>query len=240
MKWLPVFDDEMKLKADAGQNLTAIYHYPNDSDSRAQLVELLTFEMMREERDGVNHNEPTEFSAVIETSVQNGQSQKAVAGFLTICLLVLRKDGSKPVTKYAASLMSEKILGQIRSKGNHPFFRREMVNGEVFETGLKSASGAGDIRAHFTKFNSIGHLVAAAILMTESTPARPWVEEMNANLPKLLRTVAEFERTVVDSFPEYFPDPWRIAEILPPEMASLAPYDLSPGLQEIFGVESIW
>jgi hypothetical protein len=70
MKWLPVFDDEMKLKADAGQNLAAITHYPNDSDSRAQLVELLTFEMMREERDGVNHHEPTEFSAVIEASVQ--------------------------------------------------------------------------------------------------------------------------------------------------------------------------
>ena len=131
-------------------------------------------------------------------------------------------------------------MKKVKDKEGAPFFRSSFEAGEFVGKPIKAVSGRGDVEKRFRAFSSIAGLKAAAILSYDNTHDVLFPYELEADIPRLIRTMAEIEKRVVNAFPEYFPDPWRIGDVLPDEIQSMPPFDLSPSQQELLGVPSLW
>ncbi|TDT78149.1 hypothetical protein BDE40_1456 [Litoreibacter halocynthiae] len=239
MKLMQLFDETDALKSNAGERLVAIKYYPSDALARDQLVMLLETETKRARTLGASEYAPSELSAMLVKSLQVSEGKRGIAGLLSLCLLILLKKGLRP-TQYAAAQMTEKLVNELKDDDGRVFYNSYFQKGELVRKSYRNVTARSDIEKRFRHYNSIAPLMAASILHTMNNNVIPFPEVMNQEIPRLLRTLAEIERTVVDVFPEYFPEPWRIAASLPKSIRMLKPFDLPADMRKAFGVNSLW
>lgn len=240
MRKMELTDSRGNLLPDTATRLFVIRTYPEDKASRRQLAGIIKDEFERKRSIPEDTYRPSSLTETLQGRFEKSEASIGVAGLTVLCFRVLEKRGIQRPTLYAATKLAEQVVSYSKKNGNTTFYRNEFVGKKKITKRIKSASSRKDIETRFRKHCAVSHIAATSIVLGGNACRSSWPDSLNYRIESFVRTVFEFQRCVVNVYPEYFKDPWEIDENLPDSIMRLEPLDLNLKEQSYFEVSSLW
>ena len=238
---IEVFDGDGRVTDFADSVLRSFQCYPatKDADSREQFMYLSEYEKKRVLKGGPE-TPSTKLVSTLDAGLSKANGQQAVAGMVCIMFRVLQLKGRKATLYAATKLASANIIqsGKV-DNDSRPFTRDYLENGEIKSESIRAASGRADIEKRFRAWGSVAHLHATDLLAHNYQTYDIEIERYDCSSAQHLRTILEFEKHVIDAFPNYFPDSWKVKN-LAEFVEDVEPFDISDQYKEKFGISTLW
>ncbi|KAJ04279.1 hypothetical protein [Sulfitobacter mediterraneus] len=183
--------------------------FPDDERSRAQVLNIFDLEKAAYHQNKVDF-EYSELVKALLVWADNRAGQRYAAGLTMLAFQTLFFEGDGEVTLYRAAQVVEAALGKATEQNARPLNIVQFEKGESKVKGVRVPTGRRDIEKAYRKYESVSHLLAADLLVTNSLKVLP-IFERNIHMDAvLINTAAAIERAMLEREPDQFRSPWRV------------------------------
>ena len=222
MSQLNLFDEAGRLKEDAYLQFEAVCLYPDDAVSRQNFLMVAVAEQERCRRIG---NRDFQFSTVyrsLEITWAKPLQPKAIAGFVVLALRMLQRHAPHTVSRSKAARLALTIMENLEKRGDMPVTVTKRKGGHLIREQVKVASSKKAARERFNRHNSVAHLFAAQLIVgTSMDQEENWpVVAIPDSFRAVVATAIHFQDNLLNSYPELFPDAWRLIPPNDPDFVS--------------------